>query len=746
MRIWVTGIGIASPLGRDAATTFAALTAGTRAFGPVTLFDPTGCRSSIAAEVPDFTVAEAAPRSGAEGWSRTDAMSVLAARQALAQAELDPTTQPVDLLFGGTTAGMLETEGLLADMHEAVAARRPLARMLSHPLSATVDRLRDAVAPFGRARTLCSACSSGANALVLAAAWLRTGRSERVLAGGGDGLCRLTYTGFSCLGALSAEPCRPFDRDRAGLSMGEGAALLVLETEASARARGVEPIVELRGWAVGAEAHHITNPEASGATAARVMNAALARGGLTPADIDYVNAHGTATRHNDPMEAQALAHCLGDRLGQVAVSSSKGQLGHTLGAAGAIEAAITAMTVARGVIPPNMGLVEPEPELPLDLVREARRGPVRAGMSNSFGFGGSDTVLVFAEPGRFPEPAGVEPRSVFVTATGSVGALGVGGTDAARGYVEVGDPAPVGGVDFDAATHLDLARVRRVDRVGRFCVVAMNQAIGSAGWEPTPGQLERFGAIMGTAFGSVDDCSAFIHRTFEKGAKFASPAVFPSLLPSSPVAHASIYHGLRGPVFAPADLGATSESAVITAIELIAADEADAMLAGGVEQTSPITEAVLGPLCSTQGEAGTEGHRSEGAAATLVESGQGLAARGGRPLARVAWWTSWRGTPAEPLAGLPAPGDLGAAARFSARDDDGVRALLAGTAWASVPKHTTTDRAGTHEGAGGFALAAAVAMLAAGDLDAALVLGLAPDRGYVLYLTAGPTADAVSAP
>ncbi len=732
-------------MGRDVATIFAALTAGTRAFGPVTLFDPTGCRSAIAAEVPDFTVAEAAPGSDAEGWSRTDAMSVLAARQALAQAELDPVTQPVDLLFGGTTAGMLETEGLLADMHEAVAARRPLARMLSHPLSSTVDRLRDAVAPFGRARTLCSACSSGANALVLAAAWLRTGRSKRVLAGGGDGLCRLTYTGFSCLGALSAEPCRPFDRDRAGLSMGEGAALLVLETEASARARGVEPIAELRGWAVGAEAHHITNPEASGATAARLMSAALARGGLTAADLDYVNAHGTATRHNDPMEAQALAQCLGERVGQVALSSSKGQLGHTLGAAGAIEAAITAMTVARGVIPPNMGLVEPEPDLPLDLVREARRGAVGAAMSNSFGFGGSDTVLVFAEPGRFPDSADETPRPVYVTATGSIGALGVGGTEAARGYVEAGEPAPAGAVDLDVASHLDLARARRVDRVGRFCAVAMAQAMGSAGWEPSQAQLERFGAIMGTAFGSVDDCSAFIHRVFEKGAKFASPAVFPSLLPSSAVAHASIYHGLRGPVFAPADLGATSESAVITAVELIAADEADAMLAGGVEQVSPITEAVLGPLCSTRGEAGAGGHRSEGAAVALVESESGLAARGGRPLARVAWWTSWRGTPAEPLAELPAPGEGGAAALFSPRDDHRLREVVAGTAWAKVPHRGTTDRAGTHEAAGGIALAAAVAMVAAGDLDGALVLGLAPDRGYALYLTAASAADAVSA-
>ncbi len=743
MRIWVTGIGVVSPLGRDAATTFAALLAGERAFGPVTWFDPTGCRSSIAAEVGGLTVAEVAPAEGAEGWSRTDAMSVLAARAALAQAELDPATLPVDLAFGGTTAGMLETEGLLAEMHQAAEARLPLGRMLSHPLSSTVDRMQDVVAPFRRARTICSACSSGANALLMAASWLSTGRSERVLAGGGDGICRLTYTGFSCLGALSAEPCRPFDKDRDGLSMGEGAALLVLETEQSARARGVDPIAELRGWAVGAEAHHITNPEPSGKTAARIMAAALERGALTPDDIDYVNAHGTATRLNDQMEVQALAGCLGARLGRVAVSSSKGQIGHTLGAAGAIEAAITAMTIAGGQIPPNMGLVEADTELPLDLVRTARQGEVRAAMSNSFGFGGSDVVLVFAQPGRFADRAGAKPRSVVVTAAGTVGALGVGDTAAARDYVDLGDPPGPGQVDFDAKGYLDLARARRIDRTGRLSATAMQVAMGAAGVGQSGWDLERFGAILGSAFGSVDECSAFIHRVFEKGAKFASPAVFPSLLPSAPVAHASIYHGLGGPVFACADLGAASESALVSAIELIAAGEADAMLAGGVEQASPITEAVLGPLYATQDGSGANGERSEGTAVVLVESEEGVAARGGRPLARVEWSTSWRGAPSNPLGGLPSPGELGSVAVFLARDDAAARAILDHTAWAAVPRRTTVQRAGGHEGAGGFAAAAAASILAAGELDAAMVLGLAPDRGYGLLLSAVATDVAV---
>src|SRR4030095_2138275 len=205
MRIWITGIGIVSPLGRDASSTFDALLAGRRAFAPVKLFDTSGCRSNIADEIAGLSVDEVAPSPQATGWSRTDAMAVIAAREALAGVE-----GPVDLVIGGTTAGMFETEDLLAAMHSDAKARQPLMRMLSHPLSATADRLREAVAPFRRARTLCSACSSGANALLLAASWLMIGKSSRVLAGGADGLCRLTYTGFNCLGALDPEPCRPF--------------------------------------------------------------------------------------------------------------------------------------------------------------------------------------------------------------------------------------------------------------------------------------------------------------------------------------------------------------------------------------------------------------------------------------------------------------------------------------------------------------------------------------------------------
>jgi 3-oxoacyl-[acyl-carrier-protein] synthase II len=727
MRIWVTGIGIVSPLARGARATMDRLLAGDRAIGPLSLFHLEGSRSDVAAEVKGLEAEE-------EGCSRTDAMSVLAAREALAEAGVDPRAAPVDLVVGGSTAGMFETELTLAAFARDPGSIGPLLSMRSHPLSSTADRVIAALGPFHAARTLCSACSGGANAVLLGAAWIRAGRARCVLAGGADALSRLTRSGFGALAALSPEPCRPFDRRRAGLTLGEGAAFLVLEPEGPARARGARPIVELRGWAVGAEAHHITNPEAGGETAARVMRAALARAGLEPAGVDYVNAHGTATPLNDVMETAALERCLGAEASRVAVSSSKGQIGHTLAAAGAVEAAITAMAIARGMLPPTIGLDEIDPACRLVHVTRARPARIRAAMSDSFGFGGTDTALVLAEPGAFGEPDAAPPRGVVVTGAGTVGPLGVLGVAASGAYLEPGPPPPPGPIPFQPSAHLDVARARRLDRAARLVTAAVAAAMEGTGLPLDGDAANATGAVLGSAFGSVDGSAAFMRRVCDKGPRLASPADFPNLVPSSPAGHASIYHGLRGPVLAVADLSATAECAIATAIELCAAGEADAVFAGSVEEASPIVDLCLAPVCSPVAD---RGPRSEGASVLLLEAEDRAAARGARILARVVWWASWRSSAVpRPLVDAPPP-DPGWGPRVvvvSGRNDDRVARALEGSRWAEVPRRSVAARAGDHEGAGGFAAAAAVSALAAGALDAALVVGTAPDRGHAVLL------------
>ena len=255
----------------------------------------------------------------------------------MTEAALVADRTRVGLVVAGTTGGMFETEPLLARLHADPHHTDSLLDMISHPLTATGDRLVTHLGPFCRVlRSLCTACSSGANALIVGALWLLSGEVDAVVAGGKRRLCRLTLSGFNALAATDPEPCRPFDVNRKGLNLGEGAGFVVLERASTVRARGAAPIAELAGWALGAEAHHITNPEPTGAAAAEVIQRCLTRAGLAASQVDYVNAHGTGTPLNDPMESAALHRVLGRDVERVPVSSSKGQLGHTLGAAGAV--------------------------------------------------------------------------------------------------------------------------------------------------------------------------------------------------------------------------------------------------------------------------------------------------------------------------------------------------------------------------------------------------------------------------
>ncbi|HET9931903.1 MAG TPA: beta-ketoacyl synthase N-terminal-like domain-containing protein, partial [Polyangiaceae bacterium] len=348
-RIAVTGVGMVSALGVGAKPTFDRLCAGDTGIGELTLFDTAGLAAKLAGEVSGLVVP-----SGSE---RADALALLAAREALSQAKLQTTGSRLGLVLGSTAAGMLETEAeLLASPGNAPETWPRARRLLTHPLASAERSLARALGGIEQSVTVCSACSSGALALVVAAHWIASGRAERVLAGGVDPLCRMTFAGFGALGVLDAEACRPFDISRRGLTLGEGAGFLLLESEASVARRGVEPLAWFSGWAVGAEAHHVTHPEEGGERAAELIERALAVAGRSRHEVQYVNAHGTGTPANDAMEARAIARAFGDALPNVAVSSSKGQLGHTLGAAGAIEAAICVLALCEGRVPPTRGL------------------------------------------------------------------------------------------------------------------------------------------------------------------------------------------------------------------------------------------------------------------------------------------------------------------------------------------------------------------------------------------------------
>jgi 3-oxoacyl-[acyl-carrier-protein] synthase II len=763
-RLWVTGLGLVTPLGAGVEATWAGLVRGDRGLRTIGLFDASGQRARVAGEVD--VLALPAPASVAERhgktWggllgagSRTSTMAAAAAAEAMHAAAVDVHARRVGLVVGGTTSGMFENERLLARLHAEPEYREMLATMRLHPLTATGDCLDECLGPFARVRTLASACSSGANAIVVAASWLLAGEVDVVVAGGGDGLCRLTLSGFNALGALDPEPCRPFNRRRRGTNLGEGAAFLVLERAEGVRARpgGRPPIAELAGWALGAEAHHITNPAPDGALVASLIERAIARAKLGPRDIDYVNAHGTGTPLNDAMEAAALALALGGEIERVAVSSSKGQIGHTLGGAGAIQAAITALVVARRTLVPTAGLDEPDPALALVHVPHVGRTVprVRAALSNSFGFGGMDTVLVFTEPdggSREGKKKGTDSAQNFSTspgvdhATAEPGTCGSMNPPVITGAAVFGPWGLLGAeqcanlperrfsldtpVDPDA--HLDVARARRLDRAARLAVVAAQHALADA-----HGSSQGTGIVLGSAYGNVDDSAAFMHRVFEKGARAASPAEFPNLVPSSPVGHVSIYLGLRGPTFTTADLSASGESALVQASQLVAAGEAACLIAASVEPKSHIVQRVLSPLfarTSSHAQAG----RTDVAAAVVVESEPRARAESGRVVARIRQLLEWRSSPSVAIASLQAPRG-GRAEVVLPRADDGAEEFLGQTAWRSCPRVTCAPALGESDGLGAVAVAVAVGRILTERVGEALVLGVASGRGYAILLS-----------
>lgn len=391
-RIVVSGIGVVSPYGAGVKAFWEGLAAGSCAIRPISLIDTEGFRARIAAEVPADVMAGlgVSPRR-----ARADRIGLAAAREALADAGLGPAERAeAALVIGAVGGGMLEGEGWY---WEETRTGRPSPRIkaLRSILPYThAETLGWRLGIRGPKETVVMACASGSASLALAADLIRDGVVPLALAGGVDALTRICFMGFNALKLLDPEPCRPFDRDRRGMSIGEAAAFLVLEDAEHCRARGGSVHAELLGAGMSTDAHHVTSPHPEGEGMMRAMTLALADAGIDAGAVDYVNAHGTGTLQNDRTEALALARVFG--AGRVPMSSTKSLVGHTMAAAGSVEAAATVLALRHGLIPPTANLSTVDPEIPFDCVPiTARPAPLEIALSNSFGFGGQNVSLIF---------------------------------------------------------------------------------------------------------------------------------------------------------------------------------------------------------------------------------------------------------------------------------------------------------------------------------------------------------------
>ncbi|NLG85116.1 MAG: beta-ketoacyl-ACP synthase II [Firmicutes bacterium] len=405
-RVVVTGLGLISPLGIGTEKTWEGLIAGKSGIGPVTAFDASPFPSRIGGEVKDFDPTAYLDRKEARRMDRFTQFAVVAAKMALEDAGLVITEENADrigVIVGSGIGGMQTLEEQCRVYFERGPARVSpfFIPMLISDMAA--GQISIATGARGPNSSVVTACASGAHSLADCFYHLQRGSADVMIGGGSEAaITGLSYAGFCAAGTLSTrndapeKASRPFDAKRDGFVMGEGAGILILERLEHAKARGAKIYAEMIGVGLTSDAHHITAPHPEGAGAARAMTVAMREAGIGPEEVDYINAHGTSTELNDKTETMAIKKALGEHAYRVAISSTKSMTGHLLGAAGALEAAITVLAIARGIIPPTINYEYPDPECDLDYVpNQARRANIRVALSNSLGFGGHNACLAF---------------------------------------------------------------------------------------------------------------------------------------------------------------------------------------------------------------------------------------------------------------------------------------------------------------------------------------------------------------
>jgi 3-oxoacyl-[acyl-carrier-protein] synthase II len=405
-RVVVTGIGALSPLGLDASTMWQALIAGKSGVDRITLFDTAQFETKIAGEVKGFDPANYMNPKDARRNDRFSQMAVAASLEALKQAGLkidDTNKGDIGVIIGSGIGGLTT----LFEQTKVLLERGPdrVSPFLIPMMMPNIGSAQTSITLGVKGPNLCttSACSSGSDAIGIAYETIRRGDAQVMITGGSEAIINpVGVSAFNALKALSTRndqpqlASRPFDAERDGFVIGEGAGTLILENLSFAQKRGAKILAEIIAYGATGDAYHITAPIETGEGAAKAMQMALAKAGLKPTEIDYINAHGTSTQLNDKMETKALKTVFGAHAYKIPTSSTKSMMGHLVGSAGAVEAAICILVIRNGVIPPTINLTHPDPECDLDYVPNvARQAKVTTAMSNSFGFGGHNSVLIF---------------------------------------------------------------------------------------------------------------------------------------------------------------------------------------------------------------------------------------------------------------------------------------------------------------------------------------------------------------
>ncbi|MFC7612595.1 beta-ketoacyl synthase N-terminal-like domain-containing protein [Actinokineospora soli] len=610
-QVVITGLGVICAAGRDPEEFWARLTAGESGITAVADERFAAFDARFAGQVPDAWIDGQLP-DGDAGLDRTARLALVAARQALRQAGLvDVDPDRFGLVLGKCQATPAEDGGY-------------------QPMHATGDVVAHKLGMRGPRILVSTACAAGGNAVGLAKDKILTGEADVVLAGGVDPLLFGTYAGFAGLQALSTGPCAPYSRSD-GLNLGEGAAFLVVEPLESALARGAVPLAEVAGYGLSADAYHATAPDPTGRGGVSAMRRALADAGLDTDDVDYVNGHGTGTPANDAMEKKVMRAVFGERAGAVPTSSIKSFIGHTLGAAGAVEAVASVLALRTATAPPTIGFTdEAIAASTLDFVPNAARPmPMSVVVSNNYAFGGNNAALVLRTPTE-PRPHTELPaREVVITGLGPATGLGTGIAEVTAAITA--GQGGAGAPSLEGRTFAPRTLWRHMNNLSRMAIAASRLAWEDSGLKLTRAASDGVGVIFATAAGSVESTDGFDESVLANPNKIAVHSFSNVVLNATGGAVCQTL-GLRGPTTTICNGGASASIALDCAVEAIRAGKAEVVLVVAADEAAA-PGAPAGVVPYDAGSAAAP--RTSGAVALVVESAEHAAARGATPYARV---------------------------------------------------------------------------------------------------------------
>ncbi|HOO71276.1 MAG TPA: beta-ketoacyl-[acyl-carrier-protein] synthase family protein [Spirochaetota bacterium] len=545
VRVFITGMGMVSPLGNGVSETMKSLVSRKKGIRPLSLFPVLHGAPLPVGEVPDRTGGDvAASEESGIILPRSHRLALAAANEALEGSPSPPDA----IIIGSTTGGMLRTEELLKEKNSDP-------RSYSYHATGSIgEYLAQKTGCSGPVITVSTACSSGTAVLKLALDLIRSGRARSVLAGGVDSLCKLTYHGFNSLQLIDPEGARPFDKDRRGMSVAEAAGMLLLQ---GGETVPVSAVAELLGAGLSCDAHHPAAPHPEGDGAFRAMMAALNDAGLSAQDIDYISLHGTGTRENDSSEAKAVACLYLD--GPPLLSSIKGATGHSLAAAGAIEAIVSCLCIRDGFVPGNIGFANHDPELSLVPTVQSRNTTVKSVLSNSFGFGGNNAVAVLSSASGEGNPSRSDVAPVF-SVKGLSCFTGAGGIEKTLSALASG--ASVAGIlPLDEISEkLPQRSVRRLKRLPRLALSLAVAARESAACETGPDCIS-----FGTAWGALSETYDFLMKLYETDEEFTSPTDFVGSVHNAPAGQVAIWFKSTGPNMTVTGGDYSFEQALVTA-------------------------------------------------------------------------------------------------------------------------------------------------------------------------------------